>query len=371
MRDNVFAALRQVILWLTFWLPQKRRVETDRWLRGREEYRKLHDADLLIYDPQIGAKARINLPEDMRPIDVARSGNGMLVTDRDAFRIMRVDISTHTLTPFGDHRVQAILGAASREKANAERMRKLAIVGTVLVGALMIAMAFWASPKGHRFTPRPKLPILEPRPWPESRRGGLHWLVRDAKTEKFLRMAQRALLVATVGMLGALACGWYLLNRLLDDEAVQQAAACVTGIREMFVVLGLFVLGASALGYVGFRHMRNRLGSDGHYLHVQLYNGQHLTLNPARLVYTDRMLAYEKHLFPIQTGNRKPLYAKGEVETHIAPLLSSATKLGMFAMLRYQFRHGEPTTIASLLYIATIAAVFWSMGLWRFMFTCK
>ena len=37
MRDNVFAALRQVIRWLTFYRPQERRVETDRWLRGREE----------------------------------------------------------------------------------------------------------------------------------------------------------------------------------------------------------------------------------------------------------------------------------------------------------------------------------------------
>ena len=48
MRDNVFAALRQAILWLTFWLPQKRRVETDRWLRGREEYRKLQAADIVL-----------------------------------------------------------------------------------------------------------------------------------------------------------------------------------------------------------------------------------------------------------------------------------------------------------------------------------
>jgi hypothetical protein len=331
----------------------------------------LERADLLIYDAKLGAKGRIKLPEDMHPTDVARSGNGMLVTDRDAFRIMRVDINTHAVTPFGDHRVQAILGAAFREKANANRMLKPAIAGMVVFGVLMIAMAFWASPKGRRFSPRPKVPMLEPRPWPESRNGGLHWLVRDTKTEKFLRMAQWALLVTTVGMLGALAYAWYLLNTLLDDEAVQQAAACVTGISEMFAVLGLFVLGAPVLGYLGFRHMRNRLGSDSHYLHVQLYNGRHLTLDPARLVYRDRMLAYENHLFPIQTGNRKPVYAEGEIETHIAPLLSRATRLGIFAMLRYQFRHREPTTIASALYIVTFAAVFWYMGLWRFMFPGK
>jgi hypothetical protein len=48
MRDNVQSALRQVILWLTFCLPQKRRVEIDRWQRGREEYRKLQEADIVL-----------------------------------------------------------------------------------------------------------------------------------------------------------------------------------------------------------------------------------------------------------------------------------------------------------------------------------
>lgn len=94
-------------------------------------------------------------------------------------------------------------------------------------------------------------------------------------------------------------------------------------------------------------------------------------LDAARLVYTDRMLAYEKHLFPIQTGNRKPVYAEGEIETHIAPLLSRATRLGIFAMLRYQFRHREAATIVSALYVVTMTAVFWYMGLWRFMFPGK
>lgn len=48
MRDNVLSASRQVILWLTFWRPQQRRVDTDRWLRGREEYRKLQAADIVL-----------------------------------------------------------------------------------------------------------------------------------------------------------------------------------------------------------------------------------------------------------------------------------------------------------------------------------
>ena len=68
-------------------------------------------------------------------------------------------------------------------------------------------------------------------------------------------------------------------------------------------------------------------------------------------------------MFPIQTGNRKPLYAAGEIETHILPLLARASRLGTFAMLRYQFRHQEPATMAALAYIVVTAAMLWYTGI--------
>jgi hypothetical protein len=308
------------------------------------------------------------LPDNAHPTDVVRSGNSMLVTDRNALRIERVDMDTHAVTSFGDRRVQEIFDTAARARARADRMTDLALTGMVLFGVLMIAMAVWATPKGRLFTQPPGVPTLEARPAPETRRAGLHWLVRDAKTGKFLRMAQRILLVTSVGMAGVLVYTWYLLDSVLDKEAARQAAACVSGISEMLAVLGVLALGGPVLGYLGFRNMRNRLGSDGHYLYVKLHNGQHLTLDPARLVYTGRVLAYQNHLFLIQTGNRKPVYAEGEIETHIAPLLSRATRLGLFAMMRYQFRHREPVTMTSVFYIVAVIVAFWYTGLWRFMF---
>jgi hypothetical protein len=335
----------------------------DAWVVQQDP--NLERSDLLIYEAQHGAKKRIDLPAEMHPTDLARSGNRMLFTDKDGFRLMHIDIHTHTVAPFGDQRVQAMLSAASQAKADANRMRWLAIGAMGLCGVLMFAAAFWASPKGRRFTPRPKVPRLEPGPWTESRSEGLHWLLRDAKTEKFLHIAQWALFTMTACMLALLGYAWYLLNTLLEGEAAQQAAVCVSGIGEMFLLLILSILGIPALANLGFRHMRNRLGSDGQYLHVRLYNSQHLILDPGQLVYTDRVLAYKNHILPIQTGNRKPLYAEDEVETHIAPLLSRATRLGIFAMLRYQIRQREAMTIASAFYVVTLTAVLWYTGLWR------
>ena len=320
-------------------------------------------ADLLVYDAQFGVVTRIDLPEAVHPTDVVRSGQNMLVTDMDNFQILRVDAASHSMTPFGDQRVQAILDAADTQRADAETMAALALVGMAAFGLFMIAMAVWATPRGQRFSPRPKAPTLEPTAAVEPRSARLHWLVRDAKTAKFVGIAQRMLLVVTAAMVGLLGYLWYLLNSLLDDRAAQQAATCVTGISEMLALLGVLALAAPVLGYLGLRHLRNRLGSDGRYLHVQLHDGRHLMLDPAKLVYTRRILAYGNHLFPIQTGNRKPLYAEGEIETHILPLLARASRLGTFAMLRYQFRHQEPATMAALAYIVVTAAMLWYTGI--------
>jgi hypothetical protein len=324
-------------------------------------------ADLLVYDAQLGVKARIDLPENVYPTDVVRSGRAMLVTDMDNFGIMSVDIDSHAVAAFGDHRVQAILEAAAKERTDADRMMDLALAGMALFGVLMIAMAIWATPKGQRFTPRAKVPTLEARAGVEPRSGSLHWLVRDAKTDRFVRSLGRILPVTTAAMLGLMVYTWYLVNGLLDEKTARQAATCVAGANEMLVVLGILILGAPVLGYLGLRQMRNRLGSDGHYLHIQLHDGQRLALDPAKLAYTGRVLAYRNHLFPIQTGNRKPLYAAGEIETHILPLLTRATRLGSFAMMRYLIRHQEPMTMASIGYIVVATATLWYTGTWRLM----
>lgn len=324
-------------------------------------------ADLMVYDAHLGVVTRIDLPEDVHPTDVARADQNMLVTDMDNFQILRVDTDSLSMTPFGDQRVQAILDAAITERDDADTRADLALVGMAAFGLLMIAMAVWATPRGQRFSPRPKAPTLEPTAAVEPRSASLHWLVRDARTAKFVRIAQQMLLLVTAAMVGLVGYLWYLLNTLLDDKAAPLAATCVAGIGEMLTVLGVLALGAPVLGYLGLRHLRNRLGSDGRYLHVQLHDGRHLTLDPEMLVYTRRILAHGNHVFPIQTGNRKALYAEGEIEAHISPLLSRATRLGTFAMLRYQFRHREPATMAALAYIVVTAAMLWYTGLWRFM----
>jgi len=48
MNTVIKKATRFIVLGLCFFLPKERRLRMDRWLRGREEYRKLEKADLVV-----------------------------------------------------------------------------------------------------------------------------------------------------------------------------------------------------------------------------------------------------------------------------------------------------------------------------------
>jgi hypothetical protein len=48
MAEKARVALRHIILLLCFWLPRERRKKLERWLRGREEFKKLQRADWVL-----------------------------------------------------------------------------------------------------------------------------------------------------------------------------------------------------------------------------------------------------------------------------------------------------------------------------------
>jgi hypothetical protein len=48
MADKARVAVRHLIMLLCFWLPAQRRKKIERWLRGREEYKKLQRADWVL-----------------------------------------------------------------------------------------------------------------------------------------------------------------------------------------------------------------------------------------------------------------------------------------------------------------------------------
>ena len=48
MADTARAVVRHIIMLLCFWLPAPRRKQLERWLRGREEFKKLQRSDWVL-----------------------------------------------------------------------------------------------------------------------------------------------------------------------------------------------------------------------------------------------------------------------------------------------------------------------------------
>jgi hypothetical protein len=86
------------------------------------------------------------------------------------------------------------------------------------------------------------------------------------------------------------------------------------------------------------RSMKRKLGTDGKRLYIRLTDGRELSADPSQLAYTNRLILYRQYTLPLQGGKQQALYAPGEVETWIAPLLRQSRKLTEVEALKRQLK---------------------------------
>ena len=91
--------------------------------------------------------------------------------------------------------------------------------------------------------------------------------------------------------------------------------------------------------HFSLRAMKRKLGTDGRRLYIRLTDGRELSVDPAQLAYTNRLILYRKYTLPLQGGKQQRLYAPGEVETWIAPLLRQSRKLTEMQALKHQLKN--------------------------------
>lgn len=323
-------------------------------------------ADLLVYHPTNGIQARIALPEDADPTDVASFGNVMLVTDAARFEIHSVDVQSHRSEPFGDEQFRKTMREAGERRAWYQDTMVHSLTAMIVFGVLMIGAAVWATPKGKRFTPPSVTPLARTDVRPPMLHQ-THWLKREPKADRFLRWLPLMTYVFTLLPLVGLVGLFFLLDGNLVSESVNDRLKEAAELKKV-IIFSVVVLGGLPLVMaVGVRNLKAHLGTDGHRLFVKYDDGRRAAFNPEQLVYSGRQIAAGHCFFAVQLGNGRPLYAKGEVETFIAPLLSRAKELSMSAMLRYQLAQREPATMAGLLYIVVVTAVMVVTGAWRYL----
>jgi hypothetical protein len=264
----------------------------------------------------------------------------------------------------GDTAFRPLLDGAVRSREHAEVLMNWALPALIGFATLMVLAAIAATPKEKRWTTRELANPLRASTGDSPRLTQIHWLERNEKTERRLRRSVIAVYISVALML---AVPTYLYSKLNQPRAHSTPAseAKVAEVRQLMLVMYLMAGSMPFLLTSGLRSMRHQLGTDGHQLLVRLRNGQVLTLAPEQVVYDRRRIAFESHTFSISTGDRRPLYQKGEIETYIAPLLNRATNMGPIPMLRYRLEHREPTLMITLASAAGFAAVLIATGTWK------
>jgi hypothetical protein len=197
------------------------------------------------------------------------------------------------------------------------------------------------------------------------RRKSVHWLEMDPRTARTATWLEYGFYAVFVVMtVGAL-----LLWTWMRVEFGGESAPAET--REKVDQVGVLLLLACAvtglLIYVvrlAVRALKRRLGSDGQRVHLKLEDGREWSVDPSGLFYTRRAILYGEFTFPLQGGQQRPLYAEGEFEQWIEPLLQQAEKLNEWQVLRYQLRHRSPLVIWLVVLTALMAAVLLGIQLW-------
>ena len=209
----------------------------------------------------------------------------------------------------------------------------------ILFAVLMIPAAIRATPKERRWTPAPAAFDFSNAPEQVPPVKGIHWLERDPKIERSLKwlgyLGFALFILMTAGAFALYA--WVRTQAGPNPGEEQLAKLDELGITLLLSgFLGVLVLPAI---HYSVRAMKRKLGTDGRLLYIRLADGRELSVEPFHLAYTNRLILYRKYTLPLQGGKQQRLYAPGEVETWIAPLLRQSRKLTEMQALKQQLKN--------------------------------
>jgi hypothetical protein len=308
------------------------------WVAQAAEFSKPF-ADLVIYDPEEGVRELIDLPAGAYPVDLVSVGDVVLVTDLERHVVYQVDNDTLEVGEFGDETFRQHLGQIQDKRGYYEYLGALSLAAVVLFGVLMVLAAIRATPKGQRWTQPPAVFDLANAPQNVPRTRGVYWLERDAKIERSLKWLEHLGFILFILMVAA-ALALFLWVRIQagPDPATEQ----VSRINELGLILLLScLLGALVIPLIRLstKALKRRLGTDGKRVYIRLPEGRELAVEPSQLAYTNRAILYRQYTLPLQGAKQQPIYALGEVETWLAPLLRQSQKLTEMQAIKYQWKN--------------------------------
>jgi hypothetical protein len=303
-------------------------------------------SDLVLYDPDEGAKAVADLPADAYATDIAMLGDDVLVTDMERFSIYRVEISTMSVSVFGDESLADRLHAYREQRAMYGQLAMASLAAVILVAVFLILVVIRVTPRERRWSQPPAAIDIEAvaDSVPEIR--GVHWLEKHPRTRWMGAWFERAyyLLFGLLCLVSILIYAWSC-KQPWDSEQGSLSEADMLGL----LLLAICLVTASFIPMIHAAAgvFRRRLGTDGRQVHIELEDGRRLSVRPDQLARNKRAVFYREYIFPFQTGLRGPIYAEGEVQKWLAPLLRDSIALNEWQTLKHQFRHRDRMLLAT------------------------
>jgi sugar lactone lactonase YvrE len=326
------------------------------WVTQASEFSEPY-SDLLVYDPDDGVQALIDLPDGAYATDIVALGDTVLVTDLERFTVYQVQSNSLEVGEFGDEHFRRRLAQIHEHRNYYNRLGDWSLAAIILFAALMILSAIWATPRERRWT-RPAA-LFDPTQASGQvpRTSGIHWLERDPKIDRSLKWLEQLGFILFIALVaGALVLYLWVRVQAGPDPGEELGSK----FRELGIILLLIgVLLALIIPFIRFstRAMRRKLGTDGKRLHIQLEDGRQLAADPSQLSYTGRVILYRQYTLPLQGGKQQPLYLPGEVETWLAPLLRQSRKLTATQAMKHQWNNRDSMTAWLLLAGAVMGLV--------------
>jgi hypothetical protein len=217
----------------------------------------------------------------------------------------------------------------------------------VIVGAvLLIGAAIRLTPRERRWSQVPPALDLDAAEAVPAGLKGVHWLERKPSM-RWMTHGFEKLFYVLFGLL----C---LVSYLLYAWSCGRVASLDGGLSEadrLGLLLLLMCLATAAfipMIHFAARALRRRLGTDGARIHLEFEDGRRIAVEPERLAWNNRAIFHGASTFPMQTGRRNRLYADGEVQTWLAPLLAEDRRLSEWQAMRHQWRHRDRVLMATL-----------------------
>lgn len=66
-----------------------------------------------------------------------------------------------------------------------------------------------------------------------------------------------------------------------------------------------------------------------------------MAASPGKVFFNQRVVLYRNFTVPLRAGQFKSLYADGEIEKWLLPLLQTSNRVGELGIIRHQWRHRD------------------------------